>query len=73
MNIDIIEQFAIDQVRILRLKSGLSQREIGEIINASTSFVCNVESPKNPAKYNLRHIRLIADHFKVSPKDFIMQ
>lgn len=73
MNIDIIEQFAIDQVTELRMKEGVTQREIGEIINASTSFVSNVESLKNPAKYNLKHIRQIASHFKLSPKYFIME
>lgn len=35
------------------------------------TFITNVESGKNRAKYNLNHIDKMADHFGLSPKDFL--
>ena len=49
----------------------MSQDEIGSIIGKSKSFIGNIESPKNRAKYNLNHINSLADYFNISPKDFL--
>ena len=49
----------------------MSQDEIGSIIGKSKSFIGNIESPKNRAKYNLNHINSIADYFNISPKEFL--
>lgn len=66
-----IEQYIIDFVKDLREAKKLSQEDIGNIIGKSKSFIGNIESPNNRAKYNLNHINLLADHFNLSPKDFL--
>lgn len=66
-----IEQYVIDFVRELRLKNNLTQEDIANILDVKPSFVGNVESPGNRAKYNLKHINKLADHFGLSPQDFL--
>lgn len=66
-----IEQYVIDFVKELRTSKDLSQEEIGSIIGKTKAFIGNIESPKNRAKYNLTHINVLADHFNISPKDFL--
>lgn len=66
-----IEQHVIDFVKELRTRKKLSQDEIGSIISKTKSFIGNIESPKNRAKYNLTHINILADYFNISPKDFL--
>lgn len=66
-----IEQYVIDYVRELRLNKGLTQEDIANILDVKPSFIGNVESPTNRAKYNLKHINLLADHFGISPKNFL--
>lgn len=66
-----IEQFIIDCVRELRLKRNITQKEIAQIIGVSQSFIANIERDGHKAKYNINHVNLIADHFKLSPKVFM--
>lgn len=66
-----IEQHVIEYVKELRAIKKLSQEEIGNIIGKSKAFIGNIESTKNRAKYNLTHINALADHFNISPKDFL--
>ncbi len=66
-----VEQHVIDFVKELRTNKKLSQEEIGNIICKSKAFIGNIESTKNRAKYNLTHINILADHFNISPKDFL--
>jgi transcriptional regulator with XRE-family HTH domain len=58
-------------VRDLRKKENLSQEDIGNIIGKSKSFIGNIESLNNRAKYNLTHINLLADYFNLSPRNFL--
>lgn len=71
VNISAIEQHVIDFVIGLRNEHDLTQDDIATIIGTKRSFVTNIESGKNPAKYNLNHIDKLADHFGMSPKDFL--
>jgi transcriptional regulator with XRE-family HTH domain len=71
IKISAIEQHVIDFVMDLRSKHNLNQEDIANIIGSKRSFVTNIESGKNPAKYNLNHIDKLADHFGLSPKDFL--
>jgi len=71
VNISAIEQHVIDFVIDLRNEHDLTQDDIATIIGSKRSFVTNIESGKNPAKYNLTHIDKLADHFGLSPKDFL--
>lgn len=66
-----IEQHVIDFVSGLRAKNNLRQEDIATIIGVSRSFVKNIESGKSRAKYNLNHIDKLADHFGLSPRDFL--
>ena len=68
---DYIEQYVIDAISNLRTEKKLSQKELGDILNVSASFIGNVESLINPAKYNLKHIALLSSYFKLSPRSFI--
>lgn len=70
-NISPIEQFVIDFVRKLRDERDVTQEEIGNIIGVTQTYIANIESSKSRAKYNLKHIDLLADHFGLSPKDFL--
>ncbi|RZJ86506.1 MAG: XRE family transcriptional regulator, partial [Chryseobacterium sp.] len=66
-----IEQYVIDFVRELRTKQKLRQEDIAYILDVKASFIGNVESTSNIAKYNLKHINKLADHFGMSPRDFL--
>jgi transcriptional regulator with XRE-family HTH domain len=67
----VIEQQVIDFVTNLRLKRGMKQEDIATIIGVGRSFVAKIEDAKHRAKYNLNHIDKLADHFGLSPKDFL--
>lgn len=66
-----IEQYVIDFVVILRKKHRLTQADIGTIIGVGRTFITNVENLEERAKYNINHINLLADHFGMSPRDFL--
>jgi transcriptional regulator with XRE-family HTH domain len=66
-----IEQHVVDFILELRIKHELKQEDIASIISTKRTFITNIESNKNRAKYNLNHIDKIADHFGLSPKDFL--
>jgi len=68
-----IEQYVIDFVIKLRDRHNLNQEDIATILNVKRTFITNVESAKNRAKYNLSHIDKLADHFGLSPRDFLPQ
>lgn len=70
-NISAIEQYIIDYVFKLWKEKKLNQADISTIIGVNRVFVTNVENPVNRAKYNIDHINLLADHFGMSPKDFL--
>ena len=71
VNISAIEQFVIDYVIRLRIKNNLNQDDIATILGVDRTFITNVESAKSRAKYNLSHIDKLADHFGISPRDFL--
>ena len=66
-----IEQYIIDFVRDLRIKNDLRQEDIANILEVKASFIGNVESSSHAAKYNIKHINKLADHFGMSPRDFL--
>jgi transcriptional regulator with XRE-family HTH domain len=73
INISPIEQHVIDFVIRLRNNNKLNQEDIATILGVKRTFITNVESARNRAKYNLSHIDKLADHFGLSPKDFLPQ
>jgi transcriptional regulator with XRE-family HTH domain len=70
-NTSAIEQHVIDFVSSLRAKHNLRQEDIATIIGVSRSFIKSIENSNSRAKYNLNHIDKLADHFGLSPKDFL--
>lgn len=65
------EQYTIDFVRKHRVLTKTSQKDLATIINVSKSFIGNVENRKANAKYNLKHINMLAEHFNISPRELI--
>jgi transcriptional regulator with XRE-family HTH domain len=70
-NISEIDQYIIDAVRHFRQSEKKTQEDIASILEVSREFVKDVESPNRPQKYNPTHINAIADHFSISPREFI--
>lgn len=66
-----IEQFVINQVRILREQSNISQSELAVRLGVSNGFVGQVESNRFPSKYNLNHIDKLSRIFNCSPQEFL--
>jgi len=66
-----IEQYVIDFVYKLRMDKNLTQEDIGFILDVKQSFIACIENRNNRAKYNLNHINQLADHFGLSPQDFL--
>lgn len=60
-HISLIEQAAIDKVRELRKRRGISQAKLAYMIDVSPSFIGSVENPKERAKYNLTLLNRIAE------------
>ena len=71
INIVPIEQFVIDYVIKLRSQKELNQEDIATILGVRRTFITNVEIAKSRAKYNLAHIAKLADHFGISPQEFL--
>jgi transcriptional regulator with XRE-family HTH domain len=71
INTSDIEQYVIDFVLKLRTKNNLRQEDIAIILNVDRSFITRVENNDHRAKYNLTHIDKLADHFGISPRDFL--
>ncbi|MEO6729513.1 MAG: helix-turn-helix transcriptional regulator [Candidatus Dojkabacteria bacterium] len=66
-----IEQYVVDFVLKLRIEKELDQADIASILDVKQPFIAGIESRKSRAKYNLNHIDKLADHFGLSPKDFL--
>jgi DNA-binding XRE family transcriptional regulator len=69
---DIIDQYAIDQSIKLRKRHQMTQKDFAKILNTTSAFIGNVENRKIVARYNLKHLRLLAVYFDISPQYFIM-
>jgi transcriptional regulator with XRE-family HTH domain len=66
-----IEQYIVDFVLKLRTDKNLTQEDIGFVLGVKQTFIANIENNNNRAKYNLNHIDKLADHFGLSPRDFL--
>lgn len=66
-----IEQFVVDFVLKTRLGKNLTQQDISFIIGVDKTFIHQIENQSHRAKYNLNHINLLADHWGISPREFL--
>ncbi|MDF2188542.1 helix-turn-helix transcriptional regulator [Paraflavitalea sp. CAU 1676] len=71
VKISPIEQHVIDFVKKLRTERQLTQTDIADIIGVSRTFVTQAENKSEAGKYNLRHINALAEHFGMSPREFL--
>lgn len=71
VEISAIEIYVIDFIRNLRATKGLSQEGIGNILGLSRSYIRDIENPNSRAKYTLSHIEQLAEHFRISPREFL--
>lgn len=69
-SVSLFEQYVIDFVFRLRKDKGYSQEQIGFIIGTGKVFINQIENSTLPAKYNMDHVNLLADHFGISPREF---
>ena len=60
-----------DKVRERRIVLKLSQDDLAMFLDTDRSFIGQVESPVNPAKYNLNHLNILAKEMNCSPKEFL--
>jgi hypothetical protein len=66
-----VEQFVVDFVLKTRLEKNLTQENISYILGVDKSFINRIENHGNRAKYNLNHINILADHWGISPREFL--
>lgn len=66
-----IDQFVINKVKEKRLEKDISQATLAFELDVSVGFIGNVESPKYPAHYNLKHLNQLAIVLDCSPQDFL--
>jgi transcriptional regulator with XRE-family HTH domain len=55
----------------MRIKKGMSQRNLSYELNVSEGFIGQVESHKYRAKYNISHLNELAKILECSPRDFL--
>lgn len=66
-----IDWYVVSEVRKLREAKGMTQEDLSIHLGRSTGFIGQIESTKNRAKYNLKHLNELAKLFNCSPRDFI--
>ncbi len=66
-----IEKYVIEKVKQRRLELKISQASLARMLDFSEGFIGNVENPRYPDKYSLRHLNELARALKCSPKDFL--
>lgn len=55
----------------MRVPKDLSQVKLSIVIGLAEGAIGKIENPKERAKYNLRHLNLLAKALKCSPRDFL--
>lgn len=66
-----IENYVINEVKRKRIKAGLSQSALATHLGVTTGFIGKIESTSSASKYNLNHIKILAQVFRCSPKEFL--
>lgn len=66
-----LDLYLINKVREMRDDKDLSQNELSVLMHLADGAVGKIENPKERAKYNIRHINLLAKAFNCSPREFL--
>ena len=61
-----------DKVKEMRVEKGFSQEYIAGLLQLTTGFIGQVESPNHPRKYNLNHLNRLAYEMECSPRIFYL-
>lgn len=69
--IKLFDQLVIELVDIQALKKGLTRQDIGIALNVSESFIKQVHSKKNNKHYNLYHLYMLSNEWRVDIRNFI--
>jgi len=55
----------------MRVPKELSQVKLSILMGLAEGAIGKIENPKERAKYNIRHLNLLAKALKCSPQDFL--
>jgi transcriptional regulator with XRE-family HTH domain len=66
-----IDLYVINKVREMRVPKHLSQVKLSILIGLTEGAIGKIENPKERAKYNIRHLNLLAKALKCSPRDLL--
>lgn len=66
-----IDLYLINKARELRVARGISQLKLSIALGLTEGAVSKIESPKQRAKYNIRHINLLAKALRCNPSDLL--
>ena len=70
ITISELDFYVINKVREIRAKKKISQVDLSIAMKIAEGAIGKIENPKERAKYNIRHINLLAKALGCSPKDF---
>lgn len=71
LEISEIDLYVINKVRELRVPKGLSQVKLSILMGLTEGAIGKIENPKERAKYNIRHLNLLAKALQCSPRDLL--
>ncbi|MBL7709146.1 MAG: helix-turn-helix transcriptional regulator [Chitinophagaceae bacterium] len=71
IEISEIDLFLINKVRELRVSKGISQLKLSIALGLAEGAVSKIENPRQRAKYNIRHLNLIAKALKCNIADLL--
>jgi len=71
IEISEIDLYVINRVRELRVPKELSQVKLSILMGLAEGAIGKIENPAERAKYNIRHLNLLAKALKCSPRDFL--
>lgn len=71
VEISEIDLFLINRVRELRVLKRISQLKLSIALGLAEGAVSKIENPRQRAKYNIRHLNLIAKALKCNISDLL--
>jgi transcriptional regulator with XRE-family HTH domain len=66
-----IDWFIIKKVKEIRVAKKISQFDLAVALGLSDAAIGKIENPKERAKYNIRHLNLLAKALNCPPRDLL--
>ena len=57
----IFQDKVIQSIKVLRVKHGISQAKLAEMLGISSGLISNIENPRYPHKYTIKQIKIFCD------------